>query len=60
MRLAPAELDGYRRDGVLFPIPVLTAEEVARYRASVDELEARLGGTPKPSRAPSRSRCASG
>ncbi len=48
-RLSPAQLDAYRREGVLFPVPVLAAEEVARYRTAVDELEARLGGQPKPS-----------
>lgn len=48
-RLSPAQLDAYRRDGVLFPIPALTAEEAARYRACLDELEARLGGQPRPS-----------
>lgn len=48
-RLTPEQLDAYRRDGVLFPVPVLTAEEAARYRACLDELVARLGGQPKPS-----------
>jgi len=31
--------DAFLRDGVLFPIPVLTADEVARYRAAVEALE---------------------
>jgi len=35
----------FLRDGVLFPIPVLTAEEVARYRGAVEALE-RGEGTP--------------
>jgi non-heme Fe2+,alpha-ketoglutarate-dependent halogenase len=39
----------YRRQGYLCPIPVLDAAEVKRYRAAVDELEARLGGSPRPS-----------
>ena len=48
-RLTPAQLEAYRQDGVLFPVPVLTADEVARYRACLEELEARVGGQPKPS-----------
>lgn len=47
--LTEGELDRYGRDGVLFPIPVLTAEEVAFYRAAVEDLENRLGGRPKSS-----------
>ena len=56
--LAAGQLEAYRRDGVLFPLPALDigdignigdTGEVARYRACVDELEARLGGNPRPS-----------
>jgi non-heme Fe2+,alpha-ketoglutarate-dependent halogenase len=43
------DVEGYRRQGVSFPIPVLTAVEVARFRAEVEALEALLGGKPKPS-----------
>lgn len=37
--------EDFARDGVLFPIPVLTAEEVARFRAEVEALE-RAAGKP--------------
>ncbi|HEX9945164.1 MAG TPA: phytanoyl-CoA dioxygenase family protein [Thermoanaerobaculia bacterium] len=47
--LTREQAESYRRDGVLFPLPVLSPAEVARYRACVEELEARLGGNPKPS-----------
>jgi ectoine hydroxylase-related dioxygenase (phytanoyl-CoA dioxygenase family) len=33
----------FLRDGVLFPIPVLTAKEIARYRAEVEALEREAG-----------------
>lgn len=47
-KLTPSELEAYGRDGILFPIPALTREEVALYRASVEDLESRLGGKPSP------------
>src|SRR5919201_814826 len=37
----------YHADGVVFPIPVLSAEEVREYRAACEDLEARLGGRPR-------------
>jgi non-haem Fe2+, alpha-ketoglutarate-dependent halogenase len=37
----------YRNDGILFPIPVLRAEEVKRYRAACEKLELELGGRPR-------------
>jgi non-haem Fe2+, alpha-ketoglutarate-dependent halogenase len=37
----------YDRDGILFPISVLTAEEVKRYRGACDRLEEQLGGRPR-------------
>src|SRR5262249_30984643 len=37
----------YEADGLAFPIPVLTADEVSTYRAACDDLEARLGGKPR-------------
>jgi ectoine hydroxylase-related dioxygenase (phytanoyl-CoA dioxygenase family) len=43
------EVERYDREGVLFPIPVLTADEVAYFRACVEDLEGRMGGRPKPS-----------
>src|SRR5229473_2721923 len=43
------EVERYDRDGVLFPIPALTAAEVAYFRSRVEDLEDRLGGHPRPS-----------
>ena len=31
--LTPIQVDSYRRDGLLFPLPVLNAAEVAHFRA---------------------------
>jgi hypothetical protein len=46
--LSPEQIARYERDGALFPVPVLAPEEVARFRAGFEELEARLGGQPRP------------
>lgn len=46
--LTPEQIERYERDGALFPVPVLSPEEVARFRAGFEELEARLGGRPRP------------
>src|SRR5437764_12531764 len=43
--LTADQLARYRRDGILFPVPVLTPAELARFRAGFDEWQARLGGT---------------
>ncbi len=45
--LDAAEIDRYRRTGVLFPIPVLTDAEVRHYRSALEEVEALNGGTLK-------------
>ena len=42
--LRPEQVDRYWQDGILFPLPALTADEVAYYRARVEELEVALGG----------------
>jgi hypothetical protein len=44
--LSAAQQERYRRDGVLFPIPVLSAEEVQHFSAAFFDLERRLGGKP--------------
>ncbi len=36
--LGPDSVERYKRDGILFPIPVLSAEEVETYRADVEGL----------------------
>lgn len=46
--LSAEQIARYERDGVLCPLPVLSAAEVARFRAGFEELEARLGGRPRP------------
>ncbi len=46
--LSPEQVERYERDGALFPVPVLAPEEVARFRAGFEELEASLGGRPRP------------
>lgn len=38
----------YEREGIVFPIPVLAPAEVARFRAAFEEIEALLGGGPRP------------
>jgi non-heme Fe2+,alpha-ketoglutarate-dependent halogenase len=37
----------FREDGLTFPIPVLSPEEVSHYRAGCERLEAMLGGKPR-------------
>jgi ectoine hydroxylase-related dioxygenase (phytanoyl-CoA dioxygenase family) len=46
-RLSEFQQRQYFDDGLAFPIPVLSAEEVRRFRAASDELESRLGGKPR-------------
>jgi non-heme Fe2+,alpha-ketoglutarate-dependent halogenase len=42
--LTDQQIEDYRRDGYLSPIPVLSPDEVARYRSAVEELEERIAG----------------
>jgi non-haem Fe2+, alpha-ketoglutarate-dependent halogenase len=44
--LTAEHVERYRRDGILFPIPVLSPAETARFRAAFEELAGRLGGRP--------------
>ncbi len=44
--LSGAQVERYREDGILFPIPALSPSEVARFREAFYDLEARLGGKP--------------
>jgi non-haem Fe2+, alpha-ketoglutarate-dependent halogenase len=46
--LAPRQVKQYERDGFLFPIAVLSADEVLQYRAALEELEAHQGHKLKP------------
>src|SRR5438034_3868210 len=45
--LSHQQIAEYRREGVVFPVRVLSAGGAATYRAACDELEARLGGKPR-------------
>lgn len=45
--LSAEERRRYFRDGIIFPIHVLSEEEVCRYRNACDDLERRLGGRPR-------------
>jgi non-heme Fe2+,alpha-ketoglutarate-dependent halogenase len=45
--LTDAQRIGFDKDGLAFPIRVLSSEEVDRYRAASDALETRLGGKPR-------------
>ena len=47
--MSPIDVESYGRDGVFFPVQVLTATEVEHFRSRVEDLENRLGGRPKPS-----------
>ena len=44
--LTAAQVEQYERDGIVFPVPVLTPEETAHFRGAFEELVARLGGRP--------------
>ena len=44
--LTASQVAQYERDGIVFPVPVLTPEEAAGFRRSFDELADRLGGRP--------------
>lgn len=44
--LTPDQVENYHRDGLLFPLNALTAEEVEYFRACHDDLDHRLGGRP--------------
>ncbi len=46
-KLIAAERERYQREGIVFPIPVLSAAEARRFRAESDRLEQRLGGKPR-------------
>ncbi len=42
--LSREQVGQYERDGVLFPIPVLSAKEVSTFRTAFEQLETSLGG----------------
>jgi len=43
--LTPQQVESYRCNGFLFPVPALTPDEVATCVAGVDRLERELGST---------------
>jgi non-haem Fe2+, alpha-ketoglutarate-dependent halogenase len=44
--LTPNQVDSYHQDGLLFPLPALSAAEVEHFRACHDDLDQHLGGRP--------------
>lgn len=42
-KLTPQQVDGYRHDGFLFPVPGLAADEAAGYLSVLDDIEAHIG-----------------
>ncbi len=44
--LTAAQVEQYHRDGIVFPVPVLSPSETAHFRAAFEEVAARLGGRP--------------
>jgi non-haem Fe2+, alpha-ketoglutarate-dependent halogenase len=44
--LTAEQIERYREDGILFPVPVLSPGETARFRAAFEEVADRLGGRP--------------
>ena len=44
--LTAAQVEQYHRDGIVFPVPVLSPGETAHFRAAFEEVAARLGGRP--------------
>ena len=44
--LTATQIERYREDGVVFPLPVLTPSEAARFRAAFEDITSRLGGRP--------------
>jgi hypothetical protein len=44
--LTSAQVERYREDGILIPLPVLSPAETARFRVAFEEMAARLGGRP--------------
>ncbi|MDA0349708.1 MAG: phytanoyl-CoA dioxygenase family protein [Verrucomicrobia bacterium] len=45
--LTPQQVSSYERDGILFPIDVLSPAEVSRMANGLSEIEQRMGGKPK-------------
>jgi len=45
--LTEAEVCRYEREGIVFPIPVLSSREIDCFRADCDRLEEQLGGKPR-------------
>lgn len=43
-RLSAQQVERYHRDGYLFPLQALSADEVAHYRGALESHEARMGG----------------
>lgn len=46
--LSPEQVEQYERDGILFPIPVLTVAELGKFRSKLQEMEQYVGGSLSP------------
>ena len=44
--LTASQVEQYHRDGILYPVPVLSPDETARFRSAFEEVAVRLGGRP--------------
>ena len=45
--LSHEQVQQYEREGILFPAPALSPDEVSKFRAAFERLEAHLGGRPQ-------------
>ena len=45
--LTSSQRNTYERDGIVFPIRVLTPEEAAAFRTASDQMETQMGGKPR-------------
>lgn len=46
-RLSTEQVEHFSQQGYLFPLPLLAPDEVTRYRAAIEDLEARFGSRPE-------------
>jgi non-haem Fe2+, alpha-ketoglutarate-dependent halogenase len=45
--LSDEQVQQYEREGIFFPVPALSFDEVSKFRAAFEHLEAHLGGRPQ-------------
>ena len=44
--LTPAQIEQYREEGCVFPIPIMSETEAAEFRGRLEAFERRTGGPP--------------